>query len=177
MKKHQNKQSGFTLVELLIVIAIIGILGSIIATTFLTVRKQARDARRVADMRQLDTAIQEYLVDFNHAPYVGSMDCRSTGGGTCSVIYDTDGGWLELQSDLSPYMSTLPKDPCGTNCGSGASRYAYFYQSPSYLNTVCNATGCTKTPGEIDQMYGVGANNLELTKGKWGFNHGFASSF
>lgn len=175
MKKYKAQQSGFTLVELLIVIAIIGILGSIIATTFVTVRKQARDARRVADLKQLDTAIQSYMVDFDHAPFLAG-NCSSTGS-SCPVTYDTDSAWTDLQTDLSPYISTLPHDPCGTNCGSGVNRFGYFYQSPSYLNTLCNATSCTKTPGEIDGMYGIGANNLELTSGKWGFNHGFASSF
>ena len=54
--KKRNK--GFTLIELLVVIAIIGLLASIVLVAVQGPRTSARDAKRVADMRGLQTAME-----------------------------------------------------------------------------------------------------------------------
>lgn len=48
-----QKQQGFTLIEFLVVIAIIGILSGIALTSLSTARKKARDAQRLSDIRQI----------------------------------------------------------------------------------------------------------------------------
>lgn len=53
-----NPLQGFTLVELLIVVAIIGILASVILVGLGPSRARARDARRISDLRQIQTALQ-----------------------------------------------------------------------------------------------------------------------
>jgi prepilin-type N-terminal cleavage/methylation domain-containing protein len=55
-----SRRSGFTLIEMLVVVAIIGLLSSIILVGLGDVRKDARDTRRVADIRQLQNALEIY---------------------------------------------------------------------------------------------------------------------
>ena len=54
------KKSGFTLVELLVVISIIGVLASVVFASINSARAKARDARRIADLRQIATALEFY---------------------------------------------------------------------------------------------------------------------
>lgn len=56
--KTMNRKSGFTLIEMLIVIAVIGILASIVLVGLGPIQKQARDSRRVSDLRQIQTALE-----------------------------------------------------------------------------------------------------------------------
>jgi general secretion pathway protein G len=54
------KKKGFTLIELLVVIAIIGILSSVVLASLNSARQKSRDARRVADIKQLQVALELY---------------------------------------------------------------------------------------------------------------------
>ena len=60
--------SGFTLIELLVVIAIIGILASIIMVSLSSARAKGRDAKRVADIRTVQLALEEYYNDNGYYP-------------------------------------------------------------------------------------------------------------
>ncbi|MFH1611746.1 MAG: type II secretion system protein [bacterium] len=60
-----KNQKAFTLIELLVVIAIIGLLASIVLVSVNSVRKKARDAKRIMDLRQLKTAMEMYYDETN----------------------------------------------------------------------------------------------------------------
>ena len=67
MKQLQNRK-GFTLIELLVVIAIIGILSTIAVVALGNARAKSRDAKRVADVRQMASALELYFNDQNDYP-------------------------------------------------------------------------------------------------------------
>ncbi|MBE7557559.1 prepilin-type N-terminal cleavage/methylation domain-containing protein [bacterium] len=67
----QRTQRAFTLIELLIVVAIISILAAIAVPNFLHAQLRARIARAQADMRTLATAVETYCVDCLAYPRVG----------------------------------------------------------------------------------------------------------
>jgi len=63
-----NKKKGFTLIELLVVIAIIGILSSVVLASLNTARLKSRDAKRVADIKQVQVALELYFDDNRKYP-------------------------------------------------------------------------------------------------------------
>lgn len=66
MKKALDR--GFTLIELLVVIAIISLLASIVLASLNSARQKARNARRVADLKQISTALELYFDSSNAYP-------------------------------------------------------------------------------------------------------------
>lgn len=57
------KNKGFTLVELLVVIAIIGVLATLLLLQLGGARAKARDAKRISDISQIRTAVEQYFDD------------------------------------------------------------------------------------------------------------------
>src|SRR6058998_2848956 len=66
-KKLQTKHAGFTLVEIMIVVAIIALLASIAVPGFLRARKRAQASRVLNDLRLIDNAIDQYAIETNRA--------------------------------------------------------------------------------------------------------------
>jgi len=58
--QFKNDARGFTLIELLVVIAIIGILSAVVISSLSTARTKARDAARLSEVHQIQTALQLY---------------------------------------------------------------------------------------------------------------------
>ncbi|MFH0806246.1 MAG: prepilin-type N-terminal cleavage/methylation domain-containing protein [Candidatus Brennerbacteria bacterium] len=54
----KNNQKGFTLIEMLVVVAIVGLLSSVVVVGVGGAREKARDAKRVADIRQIQTYLE-----------------------------------------------------------------------------------------------------------------------
>jgi len=62
------KNKGFTLVEMLIVVAIIGILSSMVIVGLGSARAKARDSRRISDIRQIQNALEIYYSENRNYP-------------------------------------------------------------------------------------------------------------
>lgn len=61
-------QKGFTLIELLVVIAIIGLLSTLSVVALNNARMKSRDAKRISDIKQIQTALELYFNDVNNYP-------------------------------------------------------------------------------------------------------------
>ena len=113
-----NKKTGFTLVELLVVISIIGILSSLAMVSLNNARVKARDALRKGDMAQIRTALNLYYDDNIRYPVCGNWDEGAADFGATvqegSACYNTT-----LTNALSggsrPYLGQMPKDPKNLN--------------------------------------------------------------
>lgn len=110
-RNTRSKNQGFTLIELLVVIAIIGVLSSVVLASLNSARMKARDTKRIADLRQIQTALELYYDANGYYP-------RVTCGWDCNgYSHSYDNSWDSLASNLAPYISSLPKDPLNSgNC-------------------------------------------------------------
>src|SRR3989344_4750312 len=86
------KNIGFTLVELLIVITIISTLSGIGFAVFGNATRNARDAKRKADLEQIRTALEMYKADNGRYPQAGGCAYGQSGG---CYVYSTNGSsWI-----------------------------------------------------------------------------------
>jgi len=71
---RKNSSKGFTLVELLVVIAIIGVLATLILLQLGAARQKARDAKRVADVNQVRSALELFFDDNGRYSQVNNLN-------------------------------------------------------------------------------------------------------
>lgn len=89
LKNIIKKEGGFTLLELLIVIVIIGILALLIIPNITSAPKKARDTQRKTDLRTVQKGLEEYFVSNNIYP----------------------DALVDLQAGTPPIIKTVPTDP------------------------------------------------------------------
>ena len=110
MKNSLKFKRGFTLVEILIVIAIIGILASIALIGLGGSRVKARDAKRISEVRQIQTALELYLNRCGYYP--GPANCAGVLWTAASAPTDWSATVTALEGDAS--ITNIPaKDPSG----------------------------------------------------------------
>lgn len=100
---------AFTLIELLIVVAIIGILAAIAVPNFLNAQTRAKVSRVYADQRSIATAVESYAVDHGRPPI--DMDAGAT---FLALWPEAMGGRDAFYNTLTTpiaYMTAIPRDP------------------------------------------------------------------
>jgi prepilin-type N-terminal cleavage/methylation domain-containing protein len=97
MLKKVTHKKGFTIIELLVVIVVIGILVTIMVISYNGIQQRSRDSRRGSDITQIKIALEKY-----HA-------AKSAYPDACSV--DTGCNLSTLATQLAPYLTTIPHDP------------------------------------------------------------------
>jgi prepilin-type N-terminal cleavage/methylation domain-containing protein len=63
LKKLTTKRGGFTLVEIMIVVAIIALLAAIAVPGFLRARKRSQASKIINDLRMIDSAVDQYAIE------------------------------------------------------------------------------------------------------------------
>lgn len=141
----RNEQRGFTIVELLVVIVVIGILAAITVVAYNGIQQRARDAQRLSDIKTITQALELYYLDKGEYP-------AGSGSTTINSSWSTtaDNSWSNLEAALQPYISKLPTDPVnskGTTTAhdptqaSNSSMRAYSYYSNTPGFSYCGVTG------------------------------------
>lgn len=112
--------SGFTIVELLIVIVVIAVLAAISIVAYTGVQQRARDSQRKSDIAQIAKALQLYAAD--NGPMFTASGCGHAGAGSgwFNYPYGSPGGDINECLKTSGHLSVTTKDPQDTfNCSSG----------------------------------------------------------
>lgn len=127
--KQKRDQRGFTIVELLIVIVVIGILAALVVTTYAGIQSKARDSKRQSDIQALQTQIEAFYASNNYYPAMADINS------------DT---WRSTNmKSLDPGAMT---DPSGSNAtfvasAPTATSKQYQYAPLSSTNAACAAGG------------------------------------
>ncbi|HYF97459.1 MAG TPA: prepilin-type N-terminal cleavage/methylation domain-containing protein [Coxiellaceae bacterium] len=138
------KQFGFTLIELLVVIAIIGILASVVLVSLNSARAKSRDAKRVADIKQIQLALELFYNDNGNYPTETSNAPTPTNGASGFTFNTYLATW--------PTAPTPPDNPSGsTACTATTNAYDY------------TATG--STPATYSVSFCLGAPTGGLSAG------------
>ena len=114
LNKINKRRGGFTLVEIMIVVAIIALLAAIAVPGFLRARKRSQASRILNDLRLIDSAVDQYAIETNKASgnAVAITDWTNylKKG---SVLYNT-GADLFSQSYGAQTVDSLPRVPAST---------------------------------------------------------------
>lgn len=143
-------QRGFTLIEMMIVVAIIAILVSILVPNFVRARAQAQTSACEGNLKEIATAIELFQTDNDHYPSSGTVD----------------GNNVELQ----PYLRQTPVDPAAgpgayytftvSNGDTGSAAYLIVCPGTHDPGTLQNISVNTKfTHIEYSSVAGLSATN------------------
>lgn len=131
MKQIKN-QSGFTIVELLIVIVVIGILAALVITTFTGIQKKARDTERQTDIKAIHGQLEAYYAEQGKYPTLANMndatwradnvkgldlDALKDPRGTASTLVDS------VQADAYAYEVEASDDTACDNSTKDCAKY------------------------------------------------------
>ena len=135
MRVPQHGRSGFTLIELLVVIAIIGILSTLAVVALNSARQRSRDAKRVSDIRQIQTSLELGYAEIGGYPpaptpiVLGSAayDVMCVNGG--SVFQGSSTGCTTMLMGLVPANPTPNGAP-------------YAYRGTDGITSACTTAPC-----------------------------------
>ena len=130
----KNKK-GFTLIELLVVIAIIGLLATIVLVSLNKAREKSRDAKRLADIQQIQKALRFYYQEHGSYPVSGSCGSTVPNSHWCNSIQSFQNGhWIRRgTTNLSEFLQRDPVDPKNRLSWRNSGAYYYYGQTTWYM--------------------------------------------
>ncbi|MDX2175619.1 MAG: prepilin-type N-terminal cleavage/methylation domain-containing protein [Candidatus Sumerlaeia bacterium] len=153
MKRQGFDPKAFTLIELLIVVAIIAILAAIAVPNFLEAQVRSKVSRVVSDMRSLRTGLEAYRIDANKYPETDFGPFRNPSGK----------GLQRLTTPIS-YMTSVPTSPfdetkVGQPQTAGQEKFSFLFNHVLYVRAI-GVPGITTAPsiagyGEYDNDYAL----------------------
>ncbi len=111
MKNTNKKHKGFTLIEIMVVVAVIALLGAMIGPTLFNKVQQAEETRVAQDIRAIESALKFYRLDNYRYP--------TQGQGLDALVRAPSGAEDRWNG---PYLDSMPLDPWGQS-------YRYVYPS------------------------------------------------
>jgi len=151
-RRGGGKRQGFTLIELLVVIAIIGLLSTLAVVALNNARSKGRDAKRVADIKTIQTALELYFADSNGYP--DGKTATETLGQAGALTLSKTAGFADAVVGTT-YMGKVPANPTP----GGA---AYTYKTDAVAGTIYTigftleeATGSLATGANCAQPSGI----------------------
>lgn len=123
MNGTHERERGFTLIEMMIVVAIIAILVAVLVPNFIRARAQAQTAACESNLKSIATAIELYQTDHNQYPTASAVSITAT------------------DANLSTYLKQVPVDPANptghyiytvTPASSTASSSSYTITCPGF---------------------------------------------
>ncbi len=135
----KNSQKGFTIVELLIVIVVIGILAALVLNTFAGVQKRARDTERQTDATAISTQLERYYADNGRYPILSEVTTDNLKGIDAGALKAPGQTATSLASTATPtkdqygyitYDDATPRAECtvvGTPASCGSHFKLYWY--------------------------------------------------
>ncbi len=118
------RNKGFTLIEMLVVIAIIGGLSALLLPNYMDVRSRGKDAQRKNDLKTLQKALEMYRQD-QKAPTPPVFPTAIPASGTA---------WIGTSNNQ--YLGKMPSDPNGGSYPNGGA-YEYTRSADGYGYTLC----------------------------------------
>ena len=145
LKMKKYKQSGFTLIEVIVVLVILGILASIVVPNVISRTDQAQIVKAQQDIRALESALQLYRVDNFAYP--------TTDQGLEALVEKPSSGPEAKNWQKGGYIKKVPQDPWQND---------YQYISPgSQGDFDLYSLGADGRPGGADSNSDIGNWDLE----------------
>ena len=132
-KKSGSK--GFSLIELLVVISIIGLLTSVVLSNLTSARGRARDAKRALEMQTIFNAINLFYDQYDCLPKTSGTTCAGAAGYSEANAggwdYSSQGGFLTFLR-TSGVIPNVPIDPLNNMTGDATPVGTYSYRYYCY---------------------------------------------
>ncbi len=151
----KRTQSGFTLIELLVVIAIIGLLSTLAVVALNSARQRSRDAKRVSDIRQVQTALELGFSETNGYPAGSSL---TLGSANYKVLCNVSGSSTFVAASTNCgagtiYMGLVPANPTPNganyvyNSTSGSGTYSITFTLEGATGQLGSGANCANQNG------------------------------
>lgn len=174
--KIKQVKRGFTLIELMIVIVILGVLIAAGLGSFVSSQKKGRDNRRKSDLRNISGALELYYNDYGKYPGddgVGHIvGCGTSGTTVCPLTCSNGTQWAAGGTDgcQTTYMIIIPTDPTAGQkyfyrySSSGGTGYQLYAALENTFDSAYNASGYSgtncSTAGSTLCTYGISSGNI-----------------
>jgi general secretion pathway protein G len=136
MSSRRRNQDGFTLIEIMVVILILGLLATIVVQSLRGAADKAKRTKAQADISEFKTALDRYYLDNGFYP--------TTDQGLPALVTAPQGGRIPANYENGGYIERVPNDPWGN---------PYVYQSDG-TNYVLKSLGPSGVDGGQDNIDG-----------------------
>jgi len=143
--QEAHQQHGFTLIEIMVVVVIIGVLAALVAPNLVGEAGRAKIVKVQHDIRQIESALARYQLDNSRMP--------TTDQGLQALVTKPSGGPELRNYKPGGYLAKLPKDPWGN---------PYHYLQPGQHGPVdIFSLGADNASGGEDQDKDIGNWEVE----------------